>query len=153
MIGYLISHEQFNIWNISYQLHNSFLPGSLGPKNHKLPNSVPSWLSRLEHCTVKFKFIPHGLKKKKVIEIIIQFAYSSRLLAIPSPDHWSAIEFQILSKFCSYRIYLISRPPFSRSKIWFLVISGKTNEWNSHQYKFPKTSTFSSWECVENTVN
>ena len=39
---YLISHPQFNMWNISYITSHSFLTGSFRPTNDKLPNLVAS---------------------------------------------------------------------------------------------------------------
>ena len=102
------------------------------------------------HITWDYVIFRFVVQIKTEIEIVIQFAYSSRLLAIPSPDHWSAIEFQILSKFFSYRIYScrsrphsrINRPPFSRSKIGFLIISGKQiNEIHTNR-NFPKRQPF-----------
>ena len=42
IIAYLISHVQFNIWNISHLTSHSFLTDSLGTTNDQLPTSVAS---------------------------------------------------------------------------------------------------------------
>ena len=41
----------------------------------------------------------------------------------------------------------ISRPPIFKVKNQISYHFGQ-NKWNSHQYKFPKLSIFSPWECI-----
>ena len=92
------------------------------------------------HITWDYVILPFVVQIKTEMEIIIQFAYSSRLLAIPSPDHWSSVEFQILSKFFTSLIYSC----ISRSPIW------KVKNQISHHFRENKFMKFAPIEISQN---
>ena len=86
-----------------------------------ISKDIPSYGSQSKHAKIAIHWFG------KYVYIIVSITFQNR----------SYIPYLLVYKSTS----CISRPPFSRSKIEFLIISGKTNEIHSNR-NFPKRQSF-----------